>query len=336
MEIREDWLARVREEIIEPERPIVDPHHHLFDQSKVFPPYGLEQLRADTRGHNVVQTIFVECHQHYRNTGPAELAPVGETEWVAGIAANAGKGTQGVPRIGAIIGRADLCLGDRVQAVLEEHLKASSLVRGIRDPAAYAEGEGIHKAASVAHPEMYAEAKFRVGFAHLDPLGLSYDAYNYHTQIRGLTDLARSFSGTTIVLDHVGTPLGVGPFASKREEIFSAWKRDLNELASCPNVFVKLGGLAMPWTGFGWGNAAQPPNSDDVVAAHARYYHHAIDSFGPHRCMFEGNFPVDKLSLSYAVLWNGFKKLAARYSESEKDDLFRGTATRCYGLEPRA
>jgi predicted TIM-barrel fold metal-dependent hydrolase len=332
MEIREAWLAQVEEVILEPERPIVDPHHHFFDEVVGFPPYDLDDLWRDTRGHNVVQTVFLQCGEHYRKNGPEHLAPVGETEWVHEIAARAELAPPGSARIGGIVGTVDLCLGERVQEVLEAHLDASPLFRGIRDTAAWAEGEGIHQGAIIGHDGMYADATVREGFARLAPLGLSFDAYNYHTQIAGLTDLARAFPDTTIVLDHLGTPLGIGPFAGKREEIFAQWQGDMSELATCPNVHVKLGGLAMPWNGFGFDEAERPPTSDDLVAAQARYYHHAIDAFGPERCMFESNFPVDKLSLSYDVLWNGFKKIAAGYSESEKDSLFRGTAARVYRL----
>jgi L-fuconolactonase len=335
MQIREEWLAQVDEEILEPERPIVDPHHHFFDEVVGFPSYDLDDLWRDTRGHNVVQTVFLQCGEHYRKAGPAHLAPVGETEWVHQIAQRAEKGPAGAARIGAIVGTADLLLGDRVQEVLEAHLEASPLFRGIRDSAAWAEGEGIHRAARIGHDRMYADATFREGFARLAPSGLCFDAYNYHTQIGGLIDLARAFPDTPIVLDHLGTPLGVGPFAGRREEIFAQWRRDMSELATCPNVHVKLGGLAMPWNGFGFERAKRPPTSDELVAAQARYYRHAIDAFGPDRCMFESNFPVDKLSLSYDVLWNAFKKMAAGSSESEKESLFRGTAARVYRTASR-
>ena len=173
----------------------------------------------------------------------------------------------------------------------------------------------------------------RAGFAVLGQMGLCFDAYHYHPQTPYLTALARAYPEVQIVLDHLGTPVGIGPYAGHQEEIFGQWLRDLTELATCPNVSMKLGGLAMPWNGFGFETAAKPPGSDDLVKRQARYYHAAIEVFGPARCMFESNFPVDKCSVSYAVLWNAFKKIAAGYSETEKDNLFRGTATRFYGLK---
>ncbi len=332
MEIRPEVLALVQEEILEPERPIVDPHHHFFDELPVFDSYSLDDLWADTGTHNVEQTVFVQCHEHHRKSGPEKLAPVGETEWVDGIAAESARGPAGASRVAAIVGTAKLSLGDGVQEVLEAHLEASSLFRGIRDTAAWADGEGVGRASPTGNAFLYDDAAFRAGFAKLAPLGLSFDGYHYHTQTRTMAPLARAFPDTTIVVDHLSTPLGIGPYAGKRDEIFEVWAKDMSFLAGCPNVNVKLGGMAMPWNGFGWDEAARPPTSDEFVAAQGRYYQHAIEAFGPDRCMFESNFPVDKLSLSYAVLWNAFKKIAAGYSEDEKESLFRGTATRVYRL----
>jgi len=334
VEIRHEVLAKVQEEILEPDRPIIDTHHHFFDEIEGFTSYSLDDLWADTGTHNVQQTVFVECTEHYRKSGPEQLAPVGETEWVAGIAAEAARGPDGASRVSAIVGTADVMLGDAVQEVLEAHLEASSLFRGIRFTAAWAEGEGLHAVSPTGDGLLYDDASFRSGFARLAPLGLSFDAYHYYMQTRTMASLARAFPDTTIVVDHLGTPLGIGPFAGRRDEIFEAWAKDMTDLAGCPNVNVKLGGMAMPWNGFGWDEAATPPSSDEFVAAQGRYYHHAIEAFGPDRCMFESNFPVDKLSLSYAVLWNAFKKIAAPYSEEEKQSLFQGTAMRVYRIEP--
>ncbi len=331
MEIRSDVLALVKEEILDPERPIIDPHHHFFDTIQGFPSYSLADLRADAAGHNVEKTVFLQCGEHYRADGPEPLRPVGETEWVEGIAREAAK-APGQLQIAAIVGTADLCLGAAVEEVLHAHLAASPRFRGIRDSAAWAEGEGIHRAAKVGHAGLYQDAKFREGFARLAPLGLGFDAYHYHTQTLSLLELAQAFPDTTIVCDHLSTPLGIGPFAGQREEIFAQWQKDVTALASAENVVMKLGGMAMPWNGFGWDTASRPPTSDAFVAAQGRYYDHAIGAFGARRCMFESNFPVDKLSLSYGVLWNAFKKIAAGASEDEKHALFYGTAERTYRI----
>jgi predicted TIM-barrel fold metal-dependent hydrolase len=179
---------------------------------------------------------------------------------------------------------------------------------------------------------LYADADFRRGVARLGERGYSYDTWHYHHQNQAFCELAKAVPDTTMVLDHFGTPLGVGPYADQREAIFNAWQRDIEAIAACPNVVAKLGGLAMPDNGFGWHEQALPPTSDEFVEAQARYYHHTIECFGAERCMFESNFPVDRLSISYAVLWNGLKKIASRYSEAEQTAMFSGTARRVYSL----
>ena len=174
---------------------------------------------------------------------------------------------------------------------------------------------------------------FRAGFAQLEPAGITFDAWLLHPQIPELTALARAFPNTTIIFDHFGGPLGVGPYEGKQNEVYHIWKRDISELASCDNVVAKLGGLAMPINGWGWDQGDLPASSDEIVAAHQDYYLHTIDCFSPGRCMFESNFPVDKLSVSYPVLWNGLKKIANRFNDKEKEQLFRGTAKWVYRLE---
>lgn len=136
----------------------------------------------------------------------------------------------------------------------------------------------------------------------------------------------------TIVFDHFGGPLGIGPYEGRRDEIFGRWKTDIEALAACSNVVAKLGGINMPINGFRWHKADKPPSSDDLVAATGAYYKHAIDCFGPDRCMFESNFPVDKVSCSYTVVWNTFKKISAVYGPGEKAALFHDTAARVYRL----
>jgi L-fuconolactonase len=332
LEVREQWLEQVREEIIEPTKRIVDPHHHFFEPGGDFPFYDLDSLWSDTETHKVEQTVFLQCWEGYRPDGPVEMMPVGETEWVDKIA-NRARARVGAAQIGAIIGTAELRLGQDVRTVLEAHKAASPLFRGIRLAAAWDASEEIMSMPGLEGTDLYDDPAFREGFSVLAEMEMSFDAYQYHTQTKSLTRLARDFPNVNIVNDHLGTPLGIGPYAGKGEAVFEEWKRDLATQAECPNVFMKLGGLAMPWNGFGFENAAQPPSSDDIVAHQSRYYHTAIELFGPERCMFESNFPVDKCALSYTVLWNAFKKMAARYTDSEQDNLFRGTASRFYKLD---
>lgn len=327
-----EWLDQVKEEIIEPERPIVDPHHHLWQRPGSN--YLLADLWADTgSGHNIIKTVFIECHASYRTEGPEHLLPVGETEFVTAIAAESAKGGEGKARIAGIVAHANLTLGDRVEEVLQAHEKAGQeLFKGIRHAGAYYKNPESIYPQGRAPEGIYKMEDFRQGMRVLGRLGLTYDTWHYHYQNQDFADLARAVPETTMILDHFGTPLGVGPYQGKREEIFIQWKKDIAEIAKCENVIAKLGGLAMPANGFGWDLRDTPPTSDEFVEAQKRYYMYTLECFGPERCMFESNFPVDKRSLSYHVVYNAFKKMVADFSEDEKNALFRGTAERIYRL----
>jgi L-fuconolactonase len=323
------WLGLVDEEVLDPGQGIVDPHHHLWESDGRFP-YSLEDLHADAigGGHRIERTVFVECHASYLSDGPEHLWPVGETEFVAGEAMR-----DPHRLIGGIVAHADLRDSAHLDEVLDAHVSAAQgLFRGIRHAGSHALEPQVLSIPGRAPAGLYADPDFRKGVAHLGQRGLTYDTWHYHHQNRDFADLARSVPDTQMILDHFGTPLGVGQFAGRREEIFDDWKATLADIARCENVVAKLGGLAMPDNGFGWDRADRPPTSDEFVAAQARYYRHAIECFGPERCMFESNFPVDRMSLSYRVLWNGLKKIAAPYSASEREAMFRGTATRVYRL----
>ena len=298
------------------------------------PAYLLEDLWSDTgSGHNIVETVFLECGSEYRSDGPAHLRPLGETEFVAEQAAQSAKGGPGKARIAAIVAHADLQLGDGVEEVLALHEQAGrGLFRGIRHAGARDEDPKALMIPGRAPEGLYQDASFQSGLKRLGQLGYSYDTWHYHHQNPSFAALARAVPDTTMVLDHFGTPLGVGRFAGRRSEIFEQWKKDVAEIAECPNVVAKLGGLAMPDNGFGWMGRDLPPSSDEFAEAQAPYYLHMIECFAPERCMFESNFPVDRLSISYHVLWNGLKKIVRDFSEDEKDAMFRGTASRVYRL----
>lgn len=324
------WLGQVEEEIIDPARVIIDPHHHLWDQEGLF--YTLQQLHADTgAGHNVVKTVFIECGASYRTGGAEHLKPVGETDFVA---ANAARSVEidGAATIAGIVAHADLrhaALDD----ILDAHAEAGGgLFKGIRHALAWDPHPEALMIPPPAPEGLSSDPDFRRGVKRLGERELTYDSWLFHHQIPEFRALAAAAPDTVMVLDHFGTPLGVGAYAGKRDEIFEAWKDDIAALAECPNVVAKLGGLAMPDNGFGWFGRDLPPSSDEFVEAQGRYYHHTIKCFGPERCMFESNFPVDRTALSYRVLWNGFKKIASRYSEAEQDALFQGTAARIYRL----
>ena len=333
LRVRPDWLARRTEDIVDPDLPIVDPHHHLWD----FPGwrYLFEDFLADLQsGHNIRQTVFVQCFSMYRADGPAELRSLGETEFVNGAAAMSASGKYGDTRACAgIVGTVDLRRGRAARELLDRHIAvAGGRFKGVRQIAAWDADEEVLPASRAPPPDLLQQPAFREGFACLDPAGLSFDAWVYHTQLDQVLDLARAFPGTRIILDHVGGPLGVARFAGRRDEARAEWSRAIGHLAECPNIFVKLGGLAMRIGGFDFHRAPDPPSSHDLAAAWRPYVDRCIQSFGPHRCMFESNFPVDKGSCSYAILWNAFKHLAAPYSHREKALLFCETARDAYGL----
>jgi L-fuconolactonase len=325
------WLGKLSEDVLDPELPIVDPHHHLWNHNGNT--YFLDQLLSDlTSGHNVVATVFLQCFWAYRETGPAAMQPVGETEFVASVVAEAERRKTHAKVCAGIVGHADFRLGVEVDAVLEAHIAAAAgRFRGIRQITA----RHPRFLASMHVPPPFglmAEPAFRAGFALLAKYGLSYDAWLYHTQIGQLVELARAFPETPIVLNHVGGPLGVGPYRGKQEEVFAEWHAALLDLARCPNVFMKLGGLAMVVNGFDFHENVLPPSSGELANAWRPYMEACIEAFGASRCMFESNFPVDKGMCGYRVLWNGFKRIAAGASADEKAALFHDTAARFYRL----
>ena len=329
--VREEWLDLVAEEPLNPDLPICDPHHHLWEYPNNR--YLLKELMQDIGGgHRVTQTVFVECAWAYRDSGPEEMRPVGETEFVQEVALQSASGPTGVAA--AIVSFADLTLGDKVTPVLEAHIEAGKdRFRGIR-----------HRTAWDGNPEVWPhegtrqglimDRKFREGFARLDRLGLVFDAWVFHPQMPELGDLAQTFPNVPIILDHVGTPLLIGPYGGKRPEVIQKWKGSITSLATYPNVTVKLGGLGMGMCGFGWDQNTKPPTSAELARAMSPYILHCIEQFGPERCMFESNFPVDKASYSYTVMWNAFKRISQGFSPTEQAALFQGTAARVYRLPP--
>jgi predicted TIM-barrel fold metal-dependent hydrolase len=329
-----DRLDCRREEIIEPDLPIVNPHHHLVDRPETGR-YLLPELLADTgSGHNVTATVYLEWLSMYRAQGPIELRSVGEVELANGVAAMAASGTYGKTQVCAgIVGYADLALGAPVEKVLEAMIHAGGgRFRGIRFITASHPAQAAWGSAVIRPEGLLTNPKVHEGFGRLAPLGLSFDAWMYHTQLGELVDLARAFTGTQIVLDHVGGPIGLGPYAGKRDEIFAAWSAQIRELAACPNVHIKLGGLGMRMFGFTHHLGELPPSSEELAAAWRPCIETCIATFGPERAMFESNFPVDKGSCSYHVLWNAFKRITAGCSAAEKTALFSGTATKFYRL----
>jgi predicted TIM-barrel fold metal-dependent hydrolase len=331
---REDWLAQHTEEVIDPGRPIVDAHHHLWHRNGLH--YMIEEMAADmAAGHNVIATVYMDCGSMYRASGPEAFRPVGEVEFANGVAAMSASGGYGKGQICAgIVSYANLLLGEGAKPVLEAQIIAGNgRFRGIRQLASYDADPQIASVFKMHPKDLLRDPAFRKGFACLAPLGLSFDAWLFHPQIGDLEDLARAFPDTRIILDHCGGPVGVGRFAGKREEAFPAWKASIQQIAKCPNVVVKLGGLGMCLLGYDFHLQPKPPSSEQLVAAWRPYIETCIEAFGPDRAMFESNFPPDKGQCSYQGIFNAFKRLSAQYSEDEKTALFSGTATDVYRLK---
>ena len=327
--VRPDWLALHTEDVIDPSLPVVDAHHHLWrhDGNR----YMAEDFSDDLAGgHKIVASVYVECGSMYRETGPEPLRPLGEIEFAAGIADTyAAQGKAGICE--AIVGTADLSLGSSVKRVLEAAIEAGrGRLRGIRRITAWDADETLMANLIRRRPGMLSEPSFREGFSCLAPLDLTFDAFVFQRQLPELLDLARRFPDTMIVVDHCGGPIRVASYGRALDESFRAWRNDLKLLATLDNVWIKLGGLGMRIAGFEFDSREMPPTSGQLAAAWRPYIDSCIDIFGPSRSMFESNFPADKGTCSYTVLWNAFKRIAESYSDTEKQDLFARTASRFY------
>ena len=327
------WLAKAEPEaVLEPELPIIDTHHHLWVRTDQR--YLLHEFLADLQsGHNTVATVFMECHSMYRAEGPQEMKPVGETEFVAGIAAMSDSGDYGKTRIAAgIVGYADLT-HERVEQVLEAHVRAGGgRFRGVRHAAGWDVDPTIGNSHGMTGLGLYMRPEFRRGLAKMTAMGLSLDAWLLHPQLADVVDLARAMPAANIIMGHCGGPLGYGRYLGKRDEVFANWKARITELAQCPNVTMKLGGMMMRLAAYDYKTLERPPTSEEIAALWRPYIETCIELFGANRCLFESNFPVEKMGASWLVLWNAFKRIAAGASAEEKLALFSGTARRAYRL----
>ncbi len=341
------------ETILEPDLPIIDPHHHLWDLRPLLPAfpeprghflqpialkpyYTFDAIHAETSqsGHNIIGTVFMECSAFYRAGASEPMKVVGEVEFVNGVAAQSASGLYGPTRLcHAIVGHADLTLGDAARPVLEALMAASPRFRGIRHAAAWDADPDVLGPVFNHPPGLYRDAKFRAGFRHLGELGLSFDGWLLEPQLDDFLDLARAFPDQPMVLDHCGTPLGVATYHGKLPERFDTWRASIRAIAECPNVSVKLGGLAMSFCGLPDHGPAAGLSSEVLAAMWRPYIETCIEAFGPVRCMFESNYPVDKWGATYPVLWNAFKRITRGASQDEKAALYAGTAAQVYGIE---
>src|SRR6266852_740491 len=330
-----DWLALTQEPTLEPELPICDPHHHFWDrrlQSLPYQRYLLDELYADiASGHHVRSTVFIETRAMYRPDGPVEMRPVGEVEFVQGLAAASASGLYGPCRAAsAIVGHADLKLADRVEPVLEA-LRAASPNRfhGIRHTVTW---DRPPEVGNREQEGVLATAEYRAGARVLARMGLSLDTGVCFPQLPELAAFAKAVPDLTIILNHLGGLTRIGPYANRDDEVLGTWRNGITAVAQCPNVHLKLGGIGMPRLGFDWHNRDKPIGSEELAASMAPIMSYCIEQFGPDRCMFESNFPVDKVSFSHHVLFNAFKRFSKNYSASDRSNLFHDTAARAYRI----
>jgi len=330
MSRHEAWLNATIEKALEPEIEICDPHHHLWNLPGSR--YLVEEyLRDASGGHKITKTVFIECRTSYRTDGPVEMRPVGETEFIATITAKANEKESKTKVAAGIVGFADLLLGDKVEPVLEALIAAGKgRLRGIRNMSCWDADDKIERWTDV--PQLLMNPTWRKGFAHLKKHNVSFDAWLYHTQIKELTSLAKVFPDTIMILDHIGGPIGIGAYASKREEVFKIWQKDIADIARCQNVFVKVGGMAIGGLGHDWYKLPAPLSSEQLAKEYAPYYMYCIEQFGPKRSMLESNYPVDKRGYSFTILWNALKIMTKEFSRTERGDLFYNTAIKTYSL----
>ncbi len=316
--------------ILEPSLEICDAHHHIWD----FPnsTYMAPQLLSDLdTGHNVTSTIYMECGYGYDTDGPEHLAPVGETRFIDGLAAKIRTQTNGhIEACKSIVGYADLCLGTKTRETLEAHIATSSRFSGVRHATGWDADINIRNAHTNPTEGLMLTEDFAQGIRVLTELNLSFDAWLYHPQIKELTTLAKKAPNQIMVLDHIGGPIGIGSYSNETKNVYEQWKTDISSLAEQENVYVKLGGLAMPFCGMGLNKTDTDVTAERLAQMTGPYYLHVIEKFGVDRCMFESNFPVDKVGVTYSTLWNSFKYLTLTFSRPEKHALFSGTAKKVY------
>ena len=260
------------------------------------------------------------------------MRPVGEVEFVEALAAESARGTYGRAQVAAaIIGYADLKRGERVAPVLEAMQAASpARFRGIRhsvgwDPSPELVNRDIEGVLS--------SDQYRAGARVLAGMRLCLETSLYHPQLAELATFARAVPDLTIIVNHIGGLVRIGSYAHRDDDVLPAWRRGIVAVAACPNVLMKLGGVGQHRFGFDWHARAQPIGSEELAAALSPLMHYCIERFGPDRCMFESNFPVDKVSYSYNVVYNAFKRLSKGYSAAERAAMFHDTAARVYRID---
>ncbi|MDH4571552.1 amidohydrolase family protein [Salinicola acroporae] len=326
--IRESWLARHREPILMPDQKILDAHHHLWDREESR--YRTDEFLADIAlGHDVRASLYVQCRTGYRDAGPEALKPLGEVETVLEWSAGAPNYPLG------IVAFADLLAGSQVRGTLEALCDiAPGSVRGIRNTTAYHPDPVVRSSPRPAPDGLLRAKAFHEGAVQVARAGLTLDVWVYQTQLQEVEALARAMPDLTVVIDHCGGPLGVGPFRDRTPADFAAWRQGIQRLAALPNTRIKIGGFGLAVFGNAYHLNPEPPTSAQLASDWLPYVETCLEAFGSHRAMFESNFPVDKGMYSYIALWNAFKRLTQPLGQEDRDRLFWRTAVETYGLDP--
>lgn len=328
------------EPLLYPELPVIDCHHHLFGEAgllaehlKLYRFLVDDYAKTVASGHRVVASVAVEARAMFRADGPEHLKVVGETEFINGQAAMAASGTYGPCRVAAgIVGYADLSQGAGVRTLLEAHVAAAPVrFKGIRQEGVWDADRQVHGGIFDVPEHLYADPLFHEGFAQLAPLGLSFDAFVLAPQLADVISLARSFPDTSIILNHVGSPVGICGYRGRAHELFPQWRSDMAAIAACPNTTVKLGGLGSFILGSAFYRSDPPADMATLVAEWQPYVEVAIELFGADRCMFESNQPTDG-SGSFRTVCNAYKQMTAGCTHEERAAIFAGTGARVYRL----
>lgn len=329
-DLRTDWLALRTEPALDPAQIIIDSHHHLYHRPGVR--YLLDDYLADLDcGHDIRATVAVQARAMLRAGGPPELASLGETEFLNGQAAMSDSGVYGPVRVAAaIVGHVDLTLGDRLRPILERHIAASGRLRAIRQPLAWDADATLMNPAYGTPKGLTESPAFRQGMALVQDLGLSFEIWAFYPQLTQIAQLARAFPDLPMVVNHLGGVIRAGAYAGR--DIFAKWRQGMVALADCPNVSVKLSGLGMRLSGFGFDDGILPPSSTELAAVWKPWMMTALDLFGPSRCIWGSNFPVDKGSYGYGIGLNAVKLLLAGATEGERNNVFWRNAHRLYNI----
>ena len=336
--VRQEWLDQHIEDAILPDLPIIDPHHHLWDAG--FGRYYVEELLKDIKssGHNVESTVYIMSSSNtkiYAKDGPEEFRPLSEIKFATDEAKRADLIPNNHVKVNAsIVGSVDLTFGKKLKPVLEKAINISEgRLKGIRMLLASHQDPRINSGAVRSDLGLMLHPNFIDGAKCIQNADLSLDFWIYHTQLYEMEQIARALPDLTIILNHVGGPIHLGEYEGKQALTHREWRSAMMRLAKIPNINVKLGGLGMAVNGAKFHENNNPPNSTQLSNIWKPWIYETLDMFGFDRCMFESNFPVDKGSCSYGVLWNAFKILAKDMSEDEKNKLFKQNASRIYKIK---